>query len=98
MKFVGFGVIFYACICVELFGVKWWISVIDNGIGINLDYWDCIFGMFKWLYICDEYFGSGIGLVLVKKIVEWYGGEVGVEDVLIGMGSWIWFIFLGVGG
>ena len=56
----------------------WRIAVRDNGIGIDKDE-DVIFKMFGRLHPADAYPGTGIGLALVKRIVERHGGEVGVE-------------------
>ena len=65
-------------------------SVTDNGIGIDAKYRERIFGMFKRLHSREDYPGTGIGLALVKKIVERHGGSVGVEDAPLG-GSRFWF-------
>lgn len=54
---------------------QWTISVKDNGIGFDQQYADKIFGLFKRLYR-DEYPGTGVGLALVKKIVEQHGGQI----------------------
>ena len=55
----------------------WLIAVRDNGIGIDQDD-DVIFKMFGRLHPADAYPGTGIGLALVKRIVERHGGEVDV--------------------
>ena len=50
----------------------------DNGIGIPLQFYDNIFGLFNKLDIHTE--GTGIGLALVKRIVEFHGGRIWLES------------------
>jgi len=56
-------------------------SVSDNGIGISKEYSTTIFQMFKRLHNDQEYDGTGIGLAICKKIVEYYHGEVWFDSV-----------------
>ncbi|MBK7148359.1 MAG: hypothetical protein IPH78_05935 [Bacteroidetes bacterium] len=51
-------------------------SIHDNGIGISQEYSTTIFQMFKRLHNETDYDGTGIGLAICKKIVEYYHGEI----------------------
>lgn len=67
--------------------VRLWVE--DNGIGIEPEFHEKIFGLFQRLHDTQAYPGTGIGLALVRKGVERMGGHAGVESQL-GQGSRFW--------
>ncbi|MBA2707260.1 MAG: hypothetical protein H0U59_05595 [Gemmatimonadaceae bacterium] len=67
-------------------------SVCDNGQGIAPQYHERIFGIFQTLEARDKVEGTGIGLSVVKKIVETKGGRVWVESD-IGQGAAFRFLW-----
>lgn len=67
-------------------------AVRDNGIGIDSEYHEKVFGMFQRLHAHGEYDGTGLGLSLCKRIINNHGGEIRLKSVP-GQGSCfeIWF-------
>ena len=56
----------------------WFIK--DNGVGLNPDYIDKLFGVFQRFHPEDEFEGSGIGLATVKRIINKHNGEIWAES------------------
>lgn len=70
---------------VERRGREIWFFVCDNGSGIDMRYHENIFGLFNKLDANSP--GTGLGLALVKRIVEIHGGRIWMESDGEGCGS-----------
>jgi signal transduction histidine kinase len=75
----------------------WRVTVTDNGIGVDMAYADRIFHVFQRLHPRGRYEGTGIGLAVCKRIVESYGGRIGVDSIP-GAGATFWFILPAASG
>ncbi|MGZ7108726.1 MAG: ATP-binding protein, partial [Methanobacterium sp.] len=71
-------------------GNEYVFSVSDNGIGLEEQYSDRIFEVFKRLHTIGEYQGAGIGLAIIKRIIDLHNGRVWVESEF-GVGSTFYF-------
>ena len=89
VKFIDKPVGFVTISCADE-GAMWRFAVKDNGPGIDSRYYDQIFQIFQTLSPPDDKGSTGIGLTLVKKIVEMHGGTIWVESNL-GEGSTFFF-------
>jgi signal transduction histidine kinase len=67
-------------ITVEQQNGEWEFACKDNGIGVEPDYRERVFAIFQRLHPRDAYPGTGIGLALCRKIVDFHGGKIWIDD------------------
>jgi signal transduction histidine kinase len=60
-------------------GRNWLFTFGDNGIGIEPEYADRVFVIFQRLHDKASYPGTGIGLAMVRKIIEYHGGQIWLD-------------------
>jgi signal transduction histidine kinase len=70
----------------------WTVTVSDNGIGIDPQYAERVFAVFQRLHVRDAFGGTGIGLAICRRIVEFHGGRIWLEPVQSSRGATFRFV------
>ena len=86
IKFRRDGVTPTVAVTAQRDGTMWRIVVEDNGIGIEPQYVERVFLIFQRLHGRDKYPGTGIGLAIAKKVIDYHGGRIWIES-MPGQGS-----------
>jgi PAS domain S-box-containing protein len=83
VKFARAGTAPKICIEARRQEAMWTFSVTDNGVGIESEYADRVFGMFQRLHSRDAYPGTGIGLAICMRIVRAHRGQIWLDDTAV---------------